>query len=227
MQTADHKNQSTIHMDALGKMLRIGDIVFTHLPPFKPVSQATQCWVNHVGIVTDILDGEILISESKVPISKKTSLERFIARSSHKRVAVMRLKSPLTLSQQQKLVQAAERRLGIHYDTGFNAYSMRQFCSRFVQEVVKEAVGIEVGKLETFETLLKKNPNVKLLFWRIWFFGGIPWQRKTITPASVYWSEYLDKVFDGWAVESTELVVSEKKDLLQPYELSDLCTYLI
>ncbi|MBB7319210.1 hypothetical protein HEM98_020950, partial [Escherichia coli] len=30
------------------------------------------------------------------------------------------------------------------------------------------------------------NPNAKLTFWKFWFLGSIPWERKTVTPASLW-----------------------------------------
>lgn len=28
--------------------------------------------------------------------------------------------------------------------------------------------------------------NAKLTFWKFWFLGSIPWERKTVTPASLW-----------------------------------------
>ncbi|MGG8911162.1 hypothetical protein ACQ9AK_07555, partial [Escherichia coli] len=30
------------------------------------------------------------------------------------------------------------------------------------------------------------HPNAKLTFWKFWFLGSIPWERKTVTPASLW-----------------------------------------
>ena len=85
----------------------------------------------------------------------------------------------------------------IHYDTGFDLNSRGQFCSRFVREVLAEATGAEVGEVVTFKTLLTSNPETDLTFWRIWYFGFIPWSRQTVTPASLLHSAKLRLVFDG------------------------------
>jgi hypothetical protein len=77
------------------------------------------------------------------------------------------------------------------HSAGFNLASRRQFCSRFVREVIQEATGIAPGNVETFESLLKRNPQHGLSFWRLWFFGRIPWQRETVTPASLLESPHL------------------------------------
>jgi hypothetical protein len=50
---------------------------------------------------------------------------------------------------------------------------------------VYKAIGIDVGRVQTFQELFNDNPSaIYLSFWRMWFLGFIPWQRKTITPAT-------------------------------------------
>ncbi|WP_417069181.1 YebB family permuted papain-like enzyme [Niveibacterium terrae] len=185
----------------LDEALAVGDVVFIHVAPlpFRKVSEATQSWVNHVGIVTDVSGAEPVIAESAFPFSRTTVLSRFVARSKGGRVAVARLGQGLSETQRQALVRASERRMGILYDTGFNLKSRREFCSRFVREVLIDATGIAVGEPESFRTLLARNPDTRLGFWRVWYFGNIPWDRQTVTPASLYHSDKLQRVFDGFA----------------------------
>lgn len=194
----------------LGKNLKVGDIVFTHIRalPFEMVSRATRSWTNHVGIVIDISGDEPTIAESKFPFSSKTSLSRFVARSKDGRIAIARLNTPLTEEQERQILHVSSRRLGIFYDTGFNLHSNRQFCSKFVREVLADATGEELGDVETFQELLAANPNANLGFWKLWYFGNIPWQRQTVTPASLLRSTRLHKVFDGFVTLST--VVSKE-----------------
>ena len=185
----------------LGRDLNVGDVVFIHVSPlpFEKVSAATQSWVNHVGIVADVSGSEPIIAESTFPRSRTTTLSRFVKRSKYGQVAIARLDMPLTEQQRHEVSRASNRRLGIFYDTGFNLNSQRQFCSRFVREVLAEATGVTVGEVETFETLLNSNPHTDLAFWRLWYLGSIPWERKTVTPASLLNSYRLNVVFDGFA----------------------------
>lgn len=186
---------------ALVPGLNVGDVVFIRVGarPFREVAAATGSWTNHVGIVIDAAGEEPLIAESTFPLSRTTTLSKFVARSEAGRVAVARLKAPLTSEQQQRIVAAAERRRGVFYDTGFDLHSRRQFCSRYVREVMAEATGIRLGEVETFATLLSRQPQTELGFWRLWYFGQIPWQRETVTPASLMHSAELLTVFDGRA----------------------------
>lgn len=188
-----------IKLDELAKKLEVGDVVFIRIskPPFTKVADATSSWTNHVGIVADTSGKEPVIAESRVPLSGETSWSSFVHRSEKGRVAVTRLAAPLDEQQQSKLKLAIAERNGILYDTGFDLHSKRQFCSRYVREVVDESTGVTLGEVEDFSTLLKRNPKADQSFWRTWYFGNIPWQRETVTPASLLHDKKLHIVFDG------------------------------
>ena len=194
------KNVIFMAMDQAAKVLKVGDIVFSHLHhlPAEKVSVATNCWANHVGIVVDTSGHEPVIAESAFPFSRKTELSRFIGHSKGGRIAASRLDIRLTGVQAGHIARAANARLGVFYDTGFNLHSRRQFCSRFVREILEEATGIVVGEAETFTSLLDRNPDARLAFWHIWYFGTIPWKRSTVTPASLLQSSRLLTVFDAF-----------------------------
>ncbi|WP_241300122.1 YebB family permuted papain-like enzyme [Burkholderia stabilis] len=176
----------------------IGDIVFIRVTvrPFLEVASATRSWTNHVGIVVGRRGGEPLVAESTFPLSRVTTMSRFLARSDRGACVIARLKQPLDAAQRRRLVDAAMRRVGVVYDTGFNLASRRQFCSRFVREIVRDATRIVLGEVETFDTLLRRNPDHPLGFWKVWYFGRIPWQRRTVTPASLMSSGELRVVVD-------------------------------
>ena len=183
----------------LENSLRPGDLVFIRIPghPFKQVADVTNTWTNHVGIVVSLGPAGAVVAESRIPISCCTSFRSFVGRSSQGRVAVLRLPWLLSEEEIRRLRYAARRRLGRLYDTGFNLRSRRQFCSRFVREVLEEATGAVFGEVTTFSDLLARNPATDLRLWKVWYFGRIPWERTTITPASLYESSSLRIVFDG------------------------------
>src|SRR5262249_32212354 len=149
---------SSCHVAALATQLDIGDAVFIRIPvkPFREVAEATGSWTNHVGIVV-AAGRDPVISESRFPFSGTTSLSRFVARSEAGRVAVTRMPGELSAQQRDAVVLAARRRNGILYDTGFDLHSRRQFCSRYVREVLHEATGKPVGEVETFSQLLARR----------------------------------------------------------------------
>jgi hypothetical protein len=202
LSNAEQIPDAVINKVELGKKLAVGDVVFVRIPipPFTEVADTTSTWTNHVGIVIEVSGSDPVIAESRFPLSGKTTFTKFIGRSDKGRVAVTRLPIPLTPEQQAKLRKAAEARNGILYDTGFNLHSHKQFCSRYVREVLNEATDINIGEVEKFSVLLKNNPNANQTFWKTWFFGGIPWNRETVTPASELQDKKMHVVFDGRAV---------------------------
>lgn len=180
-------------------LLEVGDLVFIRVRarPFIEVSAATACWSNHVGIVVDTAGAEPLIAESTFPFSRYTTLRRFARRSEAGRFVVCRPGEAALASQHAAIRLAARKRIGVLYDTGFNLRSSRQFCSRFVREVLAEATGVEIGRVQTFGELYAQQPQARLRFWRLWFFGRIPWARETVTPASLLESALLRVVAEG------------------------------
>lgn len=198
---ASHYTATTV--DSLAKNMRVGDMIFIRVSakPFREVAAATNSWTNHVGIVIDTSGAEPSIGESTFPFSRTTTLSKFISRSQDGRVAVTRTKTPLLQAQQQRVLAAASKRAGIFYDTGFNLHSRRQFCSRYVREILNEAAGINVGDVETFATLLSRSADANVGFWKVWYFGQIPWERETVTPASLLRSQQVSLVFDGVAMK--------------------------
>lgn len=193
--------QARIQIASPGKQLMVGDVIFIRVSalPFKKVAGTTMSWTNHVGIVADVSGKEPLIAESTFPLSRTTTWSRFVERSERGRVAVGRLGQPLDQQQRSKLAKAAAARAGILYDTGFDLHSRGQFCSRYVREVLNDATGVQLGQVESFSVLLKNNPQADLSFWRAWYFGYIPWQRETVTPASLLNDARLHIIFDGYA----------------------------
>lgn len=197
--TDEKERQSTTNLKQLASYLEVGDAVFIHVPAllFKKISNTTASWTNHVGIVVDVTGKEPIIGESRVPFSGTTTLSRFVGRSAAGRVEVRRLNTVLTVQQKENVLLAAKKRSWKLYDTGFNLHSNRQFCSRYVREILEDATGTSVGKVESFETLLKNNPNTDLKFWKLWFFGDIPWARETVSPSRLQQSEEMHTLFDG------------------------------
>jgi hypothetical protein len=188
-----------MNLNELEVALRTGDIVFTRIrgTPFQQLADVTCSWTNHVGIVVGFDSLGAVVAESRVPFSSRSRFADFVRRSAQGRVAVMRLSRPLSDSEIRRLESAVGCRLGRLYDTGFSLRSRRQFCSRFVREVLQESTGVVVGETTTFRDLLERNPGADLRLWKIWFFGRIPWERTTVTPASLYTSASLEIVFDG------------------------------
>jgi len=137
-------------------------------------------------VVVDATPGAEIVAESTVPFTRLTPFARFVAKSANGAHAVRRLPRDLSEEDQAQIWVAAWRRLGRLYHLGFDLDSRRQFCSKFVHEVYFEALDIRLGRVETFQELIAARPETSTRFWRLWFFGFIPWERRTVTPASQY-----------------------------------------
>lgn len=187
-------------MDAL-QNLQPGDIVFVATPSFlyRKVARSTGTRASHVGIAFRDAQGGWRVAESAVPRTRYSTLERFLSRSDDKWFVIRRLDRPLAAAEVEKLRAACDKRMGTWYHLGFNYDSQRMFCSKFVHEVYREALGVEIGEVETFSALLHRNPGERLGFWKAWFFGFIPWMRRTVTPASQLNSPLLKTVLQSSA----------------------------
>jgi len=185
--------------------LRPGDIVFIRIDNFlyRRVAASTGSWISHVGILYDRLpDGQWRVAESAVPRCRLTRLDRFLKRSREGRFAVRRLRIEWTGESLERMREAVRKRLGLWYHLGFDHQSPRQYCSKFVAEVVAEAAGLKLGEPESFQSLRERNPDYPLWFWRLWFLGRIPWARLTLSPAVLYDSPELVPVAEGSARSS-------------------------
>lgn len=176
--------------------LKEGDILFISINAFlyKQVARGTGSWCSHVGFVV-CEQGEWYVLESAVPVVKRSPLRKYLARTCNNEVAIRRLKSGVSTEQVEQLKVEAQKRMGTFYHLGFCFDSKRQFCSKFVHECFRDALGIKLGRVETLEGLLEQNPQASVGFWRAWYFGFIPWQRRTLTPASQLTDDALETVY--------------------------------
>lgn len=177
--------------------LNEGDIIFISIGcfPFTQVAQGTGSWCSHVGFVIKEYD-QWFVMGSAVPFVKKTPLRKFLKRTNNYDLTIRRLPQTLSVEEIDGLKSSAKERMGRLYHTGFKFESSRQFCSKFVHQVFEEALGVKLGRVQTLGDLLAKNPQANLSFWKTWYFGRIPLQRKTITPNSQLVNPQLVTVLD-------------------------------
>lgn len=171
--------------------VRPGDLIFIQIDNLiyrKLVAEVTDSWASHVGIVFQDPKGWI-VSESTFPWAKETELCKYLKRTKGTRFEIRRLKG-LTARDIQDLRVQANQRLGQSYDTGFNFDEVgTSFCSKFTYEVFQQALGVDVGSIETLAQIrdrkLAKDPEYDYTFVYVWFMRlRIPWERRTVTPES-------------------------------------------
>lgn len=171
--------------DLVRQVVQEGDLIFLDMPEylFRQVAKGTNSWTSHVGIAFYDQERGWIVAESTIPLSRETGLCDYLSRSTAYKFEVKRLNRPLTSVEKVALRSASVSMLNQLYHLGFNFDSPRLYCSKFVY-LAYQSIGIEVGQIETFHNLIEANPSASLTFWKFWFFGAIPWQRRTVTPAS-------------------------------------------
>lgn len=170
----------------------IGDLVFIRVGGFLfgRVAKATRTWTSHVAILYGQDDeGRWLVGESKIPKSTITPLEHVLSKSEGGLYALRRLRGGLTDEEKEKVRKGVEARLNHWYHLGFKYESRRQFCSKFVRDILIEATGRELEPMLSFRDLREKYPDYPMTFWRWWYFGRIPWDRRTISPGDLFKSD--------------------------------------
>lgn len=183
--------------------LREGDLVFLEIDKFlfREVAETSLSWTSHVGVAF-LENNNWVVYESKIPISSVTGLCEFLQRSKNGRYAVTRLKGGLSDDQVSSMRVKAKSLLGYYYHQGFDFDGNRMFCSKF-SFLVYQAAGLEAGHLETFQQLFDGYPEgpakVALLgFWNRWYRAGlhpgVPFTRRTVTPASQLKDERFDVI---------------------------------
>ncbi len=194
--------QKAIVAENLGRalpLLREGDIIFISRkhPLYRRFAETTDSWESHVGILFRDSRGAWTVAQSTLPVSNTVPLARFVATSDRGRFLVRRLRERLTGDAVECLRTAAAHRMGMAYDPGFNYDSPRQYCSKFVFDCFHEATGQQVGKVETFADMFAENPAAPVAFWRAWFLGRIPWERRCVTTTSQLHAPNMITVFDS------------------------------
>lgn len=176
--------------------LKSGDIVFiaTPSPLYRRLTRASGSKASHVGIVFEDAQAGWVVAESAVLRSRYRPLEQFLGRSGDDWFVVRRLKQDLTPDQVTALRAACDKRMGRWHHPGFKDEAVRTF-SKFVHEVYRESLGMDIGEVETFSELLRRNPGEAPGFWKLWFSAFITRQRKTITPASQLQSARLNTIW--------------------------------
>jgi len=132
-----------MNIASIESKLNDGDVIFTSIPNhlYQCVERASNSPTSHVGLVFKC-EAKWLVAESRIPFSCYTPLEDFIARSKHGSYAIKRMKGGLIKSEAEALKVQCELQMGQLYHLGFKYRSKRQFCSKFVYDAYKTALGL-------------------------------------------------------------------------------------
>lgn len=175
------------------KKLKSGDIIFqtSKSQQSKAIQLATHSKYSHVGIVY-VENDRILVYEAVQPV-KLTPLSEWINRGEKKHFVVKRLKESdkyLTNSNLMNMKSIGEKYIGKNYDIYFEWSNDKIYCSELVWKIYKEAIGIEIGNLQTLKEFDLENEIVKEIMQKR-YGETIPLNEKVISPSEMFNSDKL------------------------------------
>ncbi len=176
-----------------------GDIIFqtSESNQSKAIQIATKSRYSHMGIIY-LQDNEYYVFEAVQPV-KLTLLTDWIKRGENEHYVVKRLKNSKEVLTSKKLSDMkviGNRFLGKNYDLYFEWSDERIYCSELVWKIYKEALGIEVGELETLQDFDLTNEVVTEKL-RERYGNNIPNNELVISPASMFKSKKLQTIYQN------------------------------
>lgn len=174
-----------------------GDIIFqtSTSGQSKAIQIATGSKYSHMGIIYKQGD-DFFVFEAVQPV-KLTPLNDWIKRGENEQYVIKRIKDSerlLTPETLTKMKRIGEKYTGKDYDLYFEWSDSKIYCSELVWKIYKEAVGLEIGKLESLGDFNLTDKSVKQKLTER-YGDNIPKDELVISPASMFNSDLLITVF--------------------------------
>lgn len=175
-----------------------GDIIFqtSKSGQSKAIQLATGSKYSHMGIIYE-QGNDFFVYEAVQPV-KLTPLNDWINRGENGHYVVKRIKNSenlLTTKTLIKMKQMGEKYAGKDYDLYFEWSDSKIYCSELVWKIYKEAIGIEIGKLEKLGDFDLTDKSVKQKLMER-YGDNIPKDELVISPASMFDSDQLVTVLE-------------------------------
>jgi len=163
----------------------------------KAIQIATKSKYSHMGIVYRKGDA-LFVFEAIQPV-KLTPLADWINRGKNAHYVVKRIKNAASILTAEKL--SAMKKFGNHflgkdYDLYFEWSDDKIYCSELVWKIYKEALGIEIGELETLGEFDLTNEIVRAKM-KERYGDDVPLDEKVISPVAIFESDKLITVFQN------------------------------
>lgn len=189
-------NLKVSNANTITDTIQNGDIIFqiSRSNQSKAIQLATKSKYSHIGIVY-INDEKPYVYEAIQPVTL-TPLNEWIKRGEDGHYVVKRLKNSdeiLTKSSLSKMKRIGGRFKGKNYDIYFDWSDDSIYCSELVWKIYKEALDIEIGKIEKLSDFDLSNKLVKKKL-KERYGNNIPLNEKVISPASMFNSTKLIEV---------------------------------
>ena len=173
--------------------LRDGDIIFhtSRSAQSAAIQRATHSPYSHMGVIL-YRDGKPFVFEAIATV-RYTPLADWIARGDGGRYVVRRLKRALKPAELEKLRASREVYEGKPYDLYFEWSDARIYCSELVWKMYRDALGIEIGRLQKLREFDLTDPAVKAKM-RERYGAHVPLEERVISPAAMFESRLLETV---------------------------------
>lgn len=173
-----------------------GDIIFHNSKSnqSKAIELATKSKYTHMGIIFKKNDGKYYVYEAVQPV-KFTPLKEWIERGNGSHFVIKRLNQPITMLNKKNLKQEALKHLGKNYDIYFEFSDKKMYCSELVWKIYKNALNIEVGKIQKLKDFDLNHNIVKSLMQKR-YKNNIPYYENVISPQSIFESTNLKLVVE-------------------------------
>lgn len=179
-------------------LLKEGDLIFqeTRSEQAKAIRRATHSKYTHVGIILK-QHNQFKVLEAVQPVSI-TNLYAFINRGVNQHYIIKRLNNFEILSESniKKMKKIGLTYLGKEYDLYFEWDDNRIYCSELVWKIYKNALNIEVGKLQKLKDFDLSHPYVKKLLKKR-YGNSIPWEEIVISPQSMFEATNLSTILEN------------------------------
>jgi Permuted papain-like amidase enzyme, YaeF/YiiX, C92 family len=171
---------------------RDGDFLFQslpHNPLIDAIEGSTGSPFSHCGIVVK-RGNDWKVIEAIGPV-KETPLPVWIAQGRDNAYIACRLRAPLS-AHIPAIITAAEKYRGRPYDVRYDFDDRKIYCSELLWKSVRDATGRELGKVQKLGEL-HWQPYENVI--RSLEEGGLPLDRKMITPRAFTEAPELEEVF--------------------------------
>ncbi len=170
------------------QIIQNGDIIFqtSKSSQSKAIQLATKSKYSHMGIIYKVND-QFFVYEAVQPV-KMTELNQWINRGENQHYVVKRLKNAnefLTSESLAKMRKIGEKYKGKNYDVYFEWSDDKIYCSELVWKIYKEALNIEIGKLEKLSDFDLSSDIVQQKM-KERYKGRISMDEKVISPATMF-----------------------------------------
>jgi uncharacterized protein YycO len=176
-----------------------GDIIFQTSKSGQSIAIqiATGSKYSHMGIIYK-KGNDFFVYEAVQPV-KLTPLNDWINRGENAHYVVKRIKNSETLLTPEtltKMKQIGEKYAGKDYDLYFEWSDSKIYCSELVWKIYKEALELEIGKLEKLGNFNLTDFSVKQKLQER-YGESIPTDEIVISPESMFNSDQLNTVFEN------------------------------